>query len=104
MDALLLHLEIIRHTGAPLLEGPREVSYGVPGVAAPRVGVQAIASIGHELLGALDGLEEEMDGVYKTLVKAGVSVGAWKGKKASAVSVKCSTADVALYADAPLEF
>lgn len=86
MDALILHLEIIRHTGAVLLEGPREVGYGVPGVAPPRIGGQAVAGVGQELLGALDGLEDEMDGVYKSLVKAGVPVGAWKGKKASAVS------------------
>lgn len=86
MDSLLLHLEIIRHTGAPLLEGPREVAYGVPGVAAPRIGGQAVSGVGQELLGALDGLEEEMDGVYRSLVKAGVAVGAWKGKKASTVS------------------
>lgn len=86
MESLLLHLEIIRHTGAPLLDGPREVGYGVPGVAAPRMGGQAVAGIGQELLSALDGLEDEMDTVYKSFVKAGVAVGAWKGKKASTVS------------------
>ncbi len=37
--------------------------------------------IAEEFCGALDGLDEEMDQGYKALMKGGVSVGGWKGKK-----------------------
>jgi hypothetical protein len=86
IDQLLLHLEIIRHTGALLLEGPREVNFAVAGVAAPRVGAKRCMDIGDEFVKVLEAFEEEMDGVYKSLIKGGVVLDVWKGKKGSNVS------------------
>ena len=80
IETLLPHLETIRQTGSGLLDGPREGRYGsramVSGAAGKRLGV-----IVEEFCGVLDGLDEEMDGAHKSLVKGGVSVGGWKGKK-----------------------
>jgi hypothetical protein len=87
IDQILLHLEILRHTGALLLDGPREVGYGVPGVAAPRVGTAKVVQVAEQFYAALEAFEDEMDGVYRSLVKGGVLVGGWKGKKAN---VSCS--------------
>ena len=86
IDQLLLHLEIIRHTGALLLEGPREVNFAVAGVAAPRVGAKRCMDIGDEFVKVLEAFEEEMNGVYKSLIKGGVVLDVWKGKKGSNVS------------------
>lgn len=87
IDQILLHMEILRHTGGVLLDGPKEVNFGVPGVAAPRIGAGKCQQAAEELKGVLETFEEEMEGVYKSLVKGGVSVGAWKGKKTSNVSL-----------------
>ena len=86
IDQMLLHLEIIRHTGALLLEGPREVNFAVAGVAPPRVGSKKCMDTGDEFVKVLEAFEEEMDGVYKSLLKGGVVLDAWKGKKGSNVS------------------
>ena len=83
---MLLHLEIIRHTGALLLEGPREVNFAVASVAPPRVGSKKCRDTGDEFVKVLEAFEEEMDGVYKSLLKGGVVLDAWKGKKGSNVS------------------
>jgi hypothetical protein len=42
--------------------------------------------IGDEFVKVLEAFEEEMDGVYKSLIKGGVVLDVWKGKKGSNVS------------------
>ena len=81
IEALLLHLEIIRQTGSGLLDGPRDGRYGSRSGMMGGAASQRATGIAEEFCGALDGLDEEMDQGYKALVKAGVGVGGWKGKK-----------------------
>ena len=79
IEALLLHFDIIRQAGAGLLDGTREGRYGV---SQNRSGATInVRTVAEEFCGALDGLDEEMDLGYKALIKGGVSVGSWKGKK-----------------------
>lgn len=81
IEALLLHFEIIRKTGSGLFDGPKDGRYGArPGLALGTAG-KRVTVIAEEFCGALDGLDEEMDQGYKALMKGGVSVGGWKGKK-----------------------
>ncbi|ORY24785.1 hypothetical protein BCR39DRAFT_545930 [Naematelia encephala] len=81
IEALCMHNEIIRQTGAVLLDGPRETRYGAGGrplnVGA---GANVIIARAEEFVGVLEGLDEEMEASYKLLMKAGVGVGSWKGK------------------------
>jgi hypothetical protein len=90
MESLIINLEIVRATGIPLLDGPRELKYGTPltHVPPPRAG-DGLGRIAEEFAQALDALEDEMDQSYKLLFKAGVAVNGWKGKKSGLVS--CST-------------
>ncbi|WVF65637.1 hypothetical protein IAT40_000368 [Kwoniella sp. CBS 6097] len=74
IEALILHFEAVRFTGQALLSGPRDkVRTGK--------GVSEGGKIAEEFCVALDELDEEMDNTHKSLVKQGVSVGGWKGKK-----------------------
>lgn len=86
MESLIINLEIVRATGIPLLDGPRELKYGAPltHVPPPRAG-EGLGRIAEEFANALDSLEDEMDQSYKLLFKAGVAVGGWKGKKSGSV-------------------
>ena len=87
MESLIINLEIVRATGMPLLDGPRELKYGAPltHVPPPRAG-EGLGRIAEEFANALDALEDEMDQSYKLLFKAGVAVNGWKGKKSGLVS------------------
>lgn len=87
MEALIINLEIVRATGIPLLDGPRELKYGAPltHVPPPRGG-EGVVKMAEEFSHALDGLEDEMDQTYKLMIKAGVQVNGWKGKKSGSVS------------------
>ena len=87
MESLIINLEIVRATGIPLLDGPRELKYGAPltHVPPPRAGV-GLGRIAEDFAQALDALEDEMDQSYKLLFKAGVAVNGWKGKKSGLVS------------------
>jgi len=86
MESLIINLEIVRATGIPLIDGPRELKYGAPltHVPPPRAG-DGLGKIAEEFVQALDALEDEMDQSYKLLFKAGVAVGGWKGKKSGSV-------------------
>jgi hypothetical protein len=87
MESLIINLEIVRATGIPLLDGPRELKYGAPltHVPPPRAG-EGLGRIAEEFAQALDALEDEMDQTHKLMVKAGVAVNGWKGKKSASVS------------------
>jgi hypothetical protein len=87
MESLIINLEIVRATGIPLLDGPRELKYGAPltHVPPPRAG-DGLGRIADEFVQALDALEDEMDQTHKLLAKAGVAVNGWKGKKSASVS------------------
>jgi hypothetical protein len=86
MESLIINLEIVRATGIPLLDGPRELKYGAPltHVPPPRAG-DGLGKIAEDFAQALDALEDEMDQSYKLLFKAGVAVNGWKGKKSGLV-------------------
>lgn len=87
MEALIINLEIVRATGIPLLDGPRELKYGAPLTHVPHPrGGEAVVKMAEEFSHALDGLEDEMDQTYKSMIKAGVAVNGWKGKKSGSVS------------------
>ena len=45
------------------------------------LGAKKVEIIADGFCTVLDGLDEEMNHAYKALVKAGVNVGSWKGKK-----------------------
>ena len=85
MEALLLHLEIVRATGMPLLSGERIGFYGRAKTDAQKIagrsGSAAPPGAVEEFAKALEGFEDEMDGCCKALQKQGVSMGAWKGRK-----------------------
>lgn len=87
MEALIINLEIVRATGIPLLDGPRELKYGAPlsHIPHPRGG-ESVVKMAEEFSHALDALEDEMDQTYKLMMKAGVQVNGWKGKKSNLVS------------------
>jgi len=89
MESLIINLEIVRATGIPLLDGPRELKYGAPltHVPPPRAG-DGLGRIAEDFAQALDALEDEMDQSYKLLFKAGVAVNGWKGKKSGLVCVQ----------------
>ncbi|OCF40244.1 hypothetical protein I317_05938 [Kwoniella heveanensis CBS 569] len=74
IEALILHFEAVRITGQALLSGPRDkIRTGA--------GASEGGKIAEEFCVALDELDEEMDSTHKALVKQGVGVGGWKGKK-----------------------
>ncbi|WVQ93287.1 hypothetical protein IAU59_000354 [Kwoniella sp. CBS 9459] len=74
IEAWILHFDAVRITGQALLSGPRDkIRTGN--------GANEGGKIAEEFCVALDELDEEMDSSYKSLVKQGVGVGGWKGKK-----------------------
>lgn len=86
MEALIINLEIVRATGIPLLDGPRELRYGAPLTHIPHPkGGEGVVKWAEDFSQALDALEDEMDQTYKLMMKAGVQVNGWKGKKSSLV-------------------
>jgi len=91
IEALLLHFEIIRQSGSRLLNGPREGRYGQRLDLGSGASAKRTFAIAEEFCGVLDELDEEMDQGYKALVKGGVALGGWKGKK-TGVSVYSSHA------------
>jgi hypothetical protein len=109
IESLLLHLEIVRSAGIPLVDGIREYKYGQAQtqtqtgsgtggqaqaqvqVQVPRAGEGAIHRAAEEFVQALDGLDEEMDQAFKVWSKAGIVTVGWKGKKASTVSCSCGS-------------
>lgn len=97
IETLLLHLEIVRSAGIPLLDGMREYKYkdGVklpPGtIALPRAGEGLVLRAAEEFIQALDGLDEEMDQTHKVWSKAGIVTVGWKGQKANTVGSLLST-------------
>ena len=80
IEALELHLDMVRHAGSTLLDGEREYPAGTE---VPADMARAAHRVAEELCAALDGLDEEMDQSYKMLTKGGVVVGPWKGKRSS---------------------
>jgi hypothetical protein len=81
IEQLLLHVPPIRQAGSALLGGPRDVFYGETVGGSNSVARQESIGLAERLLGELEQVEEEMEGAYKALVKAGVGVGAgWRGK------------------------
>ena len=81
LEALVNQLEGVRATSGVLLDGTRESNRHNP--EANQGSTKALVRTAEELCGALDALMEEMDVSYKALNKAGVPVGAWKGKARS---------------------
>lgn len=89
IEQLLLHLPPIRQAGSLFLDGPREASYGrststSAGDAGPGgsgITKSEAAGMADRLMSELEAVDEEMEAVYKALVKAGVNVGGWKGRK-----------------------
>jgi hypothetical protein len=91
IEQLLLHLPPIRQAGSLFLDGPREASYGrstststSAGDAGPGgsgITKSEVAGMADRLMSELEAVDEEMEAVYKALVKAGVNVGGWKGRK-----------------------
>jgi hypothetical protein len=87
IEQLLLHLPPIRQAGSLFLDGPREASYGRStsaydaGPSGSVITKSEAASMADRLMSELEAVNEEMEAVYKALVKAGVNVGGWKGRK-----------------------
>jgi hypothetical protein len=87
LESLVNYLDHVRAAGIPLIDGPRELRYGVPLIQIPTPrNSEGVGQVAKEFAIALDALEDEMDQCYKSLVKAGVAVNAWKGKKSGSVS------------------
>ena len=76
LEALIIHMEIIKQAGMTMLNGQRDQRHGSILANSDRM-AEAVVD---ELCKALDGLDEEMDQSHKMLVKNGVMVGSWKGK------------------------
>jgi hypothetical protein len=82
--ALIAHLEAIKTSGAPLLDGVRQTRYGdEPPVRLSAADKDQASRVADHVAGLLDGLDDELDASHKMLQSKGVTVGAWKGKTKS---------------------
>ena len=78
LETLSLHLDIIRKVGQKLLHGQRDYR---PGQIIVEINQLEMVETAHQLILALDAMEDDMQSSYKALVKLGLPVHMWKGKK-----------------------